>query len=390
VRAIKRACIFICIFILVIGPSYGLIERIDFVDTAVIDVVQALAKQAGLDLIISGDQSMAQTRRTTLHLKNISPEDAIQYILTTNGLHYEKKGNVLLVSMLPQDQSTSAYREVTEVCGLQHLSSQKLSELLLKILPELKINGGGATRSLILQGKPDLVNDAKKIIASIDKPVPQVLIESQVVEIDGSQAEQMGITYGKDNGTIKITTAKDTKKTSLAEDIQVTIKWLVTTGKARVVANPRLATLDNCEAVINIGSRVPYAVPVTSNSSGSQWTVEYIDAGVKLKITPSLGEDGYITTSIQPEVSSVSEWKTTPAGEFPVITTRNAQATLRVKDGETIVVAGLLSEADRENISKLPILGDLPVAGNLFKCKTTEKSRTEIIFLITPHISRNV
>jgi type II secretory pathway component GspD/PulD (secretin) len=117
-----------------------------------------------------------------------------------------------------------------------------------------------------------------------------------------------------------------------------------------------------------------------------QWTVEYIDAGVKLMITPRLGEEGYITTSIQPEVSSVSEWRTTAAGEFPVITARNAQATLRVMDGETIVVGGLLSESDRENVSRLPILGYLPVVGLLFQNKTVEKAKTEIVFLITPHV----
>ena len=94
--------------------------------------------------------------------------------------------------------------------------------------------------------------------------------------------------------------------------------------------------------MIKIGSRIPYAVPVTSGTT-TQWTVDYIDAGVKLKITPQLGQEGDITTFIQPEVSSISEWRTTAAGDFPVISTRNACATVRVKNGETIVIGGLLS-----------------------------------------------
>ena len=99
-----------------------------------------------------------------------------------------------------------------------------------------------------------------------------------------------------------------------------------------------------------------------------------------------MGDDGEITAFLQPEVSSVSEWRTTAAGDFPVITTRNAQATLRVKDGETIVVGGLISESERENVVKLPILGQLPIIGYLFQNKTVEKAQTEIVFLITPHI----
>ncbi|MBU0573993.1 MAG: type II and III secretion system protein, partial [Candidatus Margulisbacteria bacterium] len=135
-----------------------------------------------------------------------------------------------------------------------------------------------------------------------------------------------------------------------------------------------------------IGSRIPYAVPAVSNSAATLWTVDYIDAGVKLKITPKLGEDGYITTHIQPEVSAVSEWKTTSAGDFPVISTRNASATVRLKDGESIVIGGLLSDAERENIKKVPFLGHIPILGLFFQDRSVEKSKSEIIFVITPYV----
>ena len=161
---------------------------------------------------------------------------------------------------------------------------------------------------------------------------------------------------------------------------------MIADGSANVVASPRIATLDNQEAVINIGSRIPYAVPVTYASGSTQWTVDYIDAGVKLKITPQLGEEGDIRTFIQPEVSSVSEWRTTAAGEFPVISTRNASATVRVKDGESIVIGGLISDSQRENVTRVPVLGYLPVIGLLFQNRSAEKEKTEIVFLITPHV----
>ncbi|HVN67963.1 MAG TPA: type II and III secretion system protein, partial [Candidatus Sulfotelmatobacter sp.] len=222
------------------------------------------------------------------------------------------------------------------------------------------------------------------LLESIDQLAPQILIESKVMELTQSDSLKLGISYG--NGSYKFITSKDTKRTRASDDLVSTLNALAADGRANVVANPRIATLDNQEALINIGSRIPYAVPVTSGGTTTQWTVNYIDAGVKLKITPQLGQDGEITTLIQPEVSSISEWRTTAAGDFPVISTRNASATVRVKDGETIVIGGLLSETERENVSRVPVLGYIPGLGLLFQNKNVEKEKTEIVFLITPHV----
>ncbi|OGC22706.1 hypothetical protein A2291_01100 [candidate division WOR-1 bacterium RIFOXYB2_FULL_42_35] len=363
-----------------------LTSQVKFSDAAVLDVVQTLAQQAGLDVVISGDNNLTQNKRTTLQLNNVTPEQAIDYVLTTNGLQYEKRDKVILISTLGQDQSASSFSNGTKVFKLKHLSANKVASLLEKMMPSLKASSGLRANVIILQGRPDQLKESEELIVALDQPIPQILIESKVLEISTADSLRLGIAYGSQAGVFKFLTDKDTKRTKLAEDLQTTVNALIGEGKAKVVANPRIATLDNHEALINIGRRIPYAVPVSSGSNTVQWSVEYIDAGVKLKITPCLGEDDLIITSIQPEVSSISEWRTTAAGEFPVISTRNAQATLRVKNGETIVVGGLLSETERENVSRLPVLGYLPLAGALFSNKTLEKEKTEIIFMITPHV----
>jgi len=363
------------------GAAKGL-GRIDFEDAAVLDVVRAIAKQADLDLVISGDNALAQGRRTTVHLKDVTAEEAIDQILSAAGLTYEKKGRAILVSMQPFNAEGGEVESVR----LKHLPAEKVCRLLAKTMPAVKTGSSGSSNTLVLRGRLFQIESAKKLIESVDRPVPQILIESKVVEISESDATRLGISFGREAGTFKFVTSKDSGKTAPAEDLLSTLYALVGEGKANIVATPRISTLDDHEAVINIGSRIPYAVPVSSGSNSTQWTVEYIDAGVKLKITPCLNEGGYITTFIQPEVSSVSEWRTTAAGEFPVITTRNAQATLRVKDGETIVVGGLLSETDRENVSRLPILGHFPILGVFFQNRTIEKAKTEIVFLITPYV----
>ncbi|MBN3033220.1 MAG: secretin and TonB N-terminal domain-containing protein [Candidatus Saganbacteria bacterium] len=361
-----------------------LISRIDFEDAPVISVVQTLAKSAGCDVVLSGDQALMQNKKATIHLKDIAPEEALDSILRTNGFNYERKGNVLLVSTLPQDLSPTGYPAATEVVKLKHLPAGKAAELLARLMPSANFQAGERAAALIMRGRPAEIKDARAVIDSLDKLAPQILIESKVIEISSSDSRRLGISYG--NGTFKFTTAKETRKTSLAEDLTSSLNVLIAGGRANVVASPRIATLDNQEAVINIGSRIPYAVPVSGGGAAVQWAVEYIDAGVKLKITPQLGEAGYIRTFIQPEVSSVSEWRTTAAGEFPVISSRNASATVRVKDGESIVIGGLLSDSERKNVTRVPVLGYLPVVGLLFQSQSAEKEKTEIIFMITPHI----
>ena len=369
-KMIVSGILFVCL-----PWSVVMAEEINFSDAAIFDVAQALAKQAGLNLVMSGDQN--SQKRTSVHLADSTPEQALEYILRANGFSYEKKGNMVLVSTLPQDISQTAYQGISRNIKLKYVQADKISALLAKIIPTISTMPGIRANSLVIRGKDGELDEAEHLILDLDAPVPQILIESKVVEMSESDSIRFGIDHN--SGIFKFINGK-------REDIASTLNTLLGSGKANLVANPRIATLDNHEAVINIGSRIPYAVPVSSSSASTQWAVEYIDAGVKLKITPQVGKENYITTLLQPEVSSISEWRTTAAGDFPVISTRNASATVRVKNGETIVVGGLVSESDRVNVTRVPILGQIPFLNFLFQNRTVEKAKTEIVFLITPYI----
>jgi len=337
------------------------VAEINFKEAAVMDVVEALAQEAGCDVVVSGDKGSLQSRRASLHLKNAELDTTIDQLLISNGIAYERRGKILYISCLPEMVQLGK----TETWQLKFLTAEKASLIFSKVLPTIKTSAGQAASSLVLQGDERALLEAEKLLVSIDQPEPQVLIETKVVEIAQSDSLKLGLSLGSPAGTFGFLTDKNTGRTNLANDLITTLNGLISSGQAKVVAAPKIAALDGHEAEINIGSRIPYAVPVTSGSSATQWTVDYLDAGVKLKITPLMVENGLITAHIQPEVSSISEWRTTSAGDFPVITTRNAQSTLRVKDGESIVVGGLISESDRNNLAKLPLLGDLPLLGFL-------------------------
>jgi len=276
-----------------------------------------------------------------------------------------------------------AYRISYETIELKHIDARRASEIMARIASEAVFMEGAKSSQLVIKGVPEDISRCKKVISSIDIPLRQVMIESRIVEISENALENLGVSWtGAANG-IRLAIGGDSVD---SETIYAVISALIGTGKARLIACPSISTIDNQEASVNIGNKVPFAVPVNSSSSSVQWAVQYIDAGVSLRITPRLGDRGEMTVAVNPEVSSVSEWRMTAAGEFPVISTRNASTRLKVRDGQTIIIGGLINETDRENISKIPIAGDIPLVKELFTKRTKERNKTEVVFLITPKI----
>ena len=388
-RALKITIAILLILIICatcVSGGSKILKRMDFNEANLLDVLRAITSKAGMNLVVSADNQGVSSKKITVSLRNIEAVDAIDFILRANGYSFEREGSTIIASSLPQDILSSAYRCGYKAIELKHLSAERVMSILNKISTNVSSAVGHRSNLVLLKGKSFDVEMVRNLILSLDRPLPQVLIESKVVEVSEAGIEELGLRWGREEGKFKFAIDKDTGRTGLSEDILSVVEMLLSEGKANVIASPRISTLDDHEASINIGSRIPYVVPASTNSSGTQWTVQYLDAGVSLKILPKIGEGGYITALIKPEVSSVSEWRITSAGEFPVITTRNAEATVRVKDGETIAVGGLINEAERENISRIPFLSDIPILGFFFSRKVKERAKTEIVFLITPYI----
>ena len=272
------------------------------------------------------------------------------------------------------------------VISIKNISPDKVVETISRAIPNIIAVKNDDSNSIIIRGVPEDINEAQKIIGSLDKKIPQILIEGKVVEVSENGLSDIGIVWEREQGCFKFSVDKNSGVVSQSDNITGAITALVASGKANILANPKITALDGKEAEINIGSRIPYAVPAGTTATSTQWTIQYIDAGVNLKILPTVASDGTIVSTIKPEVSNISEWRTTSAGEFPVISTRNASVTVRIRDGETLVIGGLLNESDRENMSKVPGLSEIPILGALFQRKVTEKTKTDVLFLITPHL----
>jgi type II secretory pathway component GspD/PulD (secretin) len=266
------------------------------------------------------------------------------------------------------------------------LESARAAALLREIFPKIRCMEGVVSNELVIDGRPSEVSQVCAFVSRLDLPVPQVLIESKVVEVSSSGLLNLGLRYSFSGGSVSCVLEPESDKLKLGSNISVALSALQSAGEADVLATPNLLTLNGVPAKIQIGSKVPYAVPVQSGSANVLWQVEYIDSGVKLDITPKVLAHGYIQVEIEPEVSAISEWRVTAAGEFPVITTRNVKTKVRVRDGETIVIGGLLSRSDRKTNTAVPILSALPVLGWFFQAQNNQNEKSEIVFMITPHL----
>ncbi|MFH1709970.1 MAG: secretin N-terminal domain-containing protein, partial [bacterium] len=193
-----------------------------------------------------------------------------------------------------------------KVVNIRNISPDKAVETISRAIPNIIAVKNDNSNSIVIRGELEDMEDAQKIIRSLDKKIPQILIECKVVEVSQSGLSDIGIIWGKEQGSFKFSIDKDTGGISQSNDVLGTINALVASGKAGILANPKITALDGKEAEINIGSRIPYAVPAGSTSTSTQWTVQYIDAGVNLKILPSVASDGTIVSTIKPEVSNVS------------------------------------------------------------------------------------
>lgn len=289
----------------------------------------------------------------------------------------------------------------------------KIKESLSKSIGELKIDE--RMNKIIVTDLPDKVEYIGKIISDFDEKDKVVLIEAKIVQITLSKDAGYGINWndvfaGIDtiaqsdlainlSGVTNQTTFTYTRAHGATQPgDRVILKLLEKLGKTDVLSTPRITVANNQEAKVLVGTKEAYVTSTITQSDGTTTTadnVQFVDVGVRLSVTPSINEDGYITMKIKPEVSSAptSLQLTNADGSVrtsvPIVTTSEAETVLSVKDGTTIIMAGLMKDTRKDNTDKIPVLGDIPVLGHVFKSKGQEQSKTELVIFLTPYIIKD-
>ena len=343
-----------------------------------------------------------------------------------------------MIRQLDRDQESQGN---TKVFYLKYAKAKNLVEVLTGVSKSIQADkqkgtqagGGGGeskmtiqadeqTNAVVITAQPDTMQEIEKVIARLDIRRAQVLVEAIIVEVANTNGAQFGVQWGNSNGGMvqftgdssqmpitKFVAAKDDGATDAAKAALATLSggsvgfysgdWfglvtaLKTDNKNDVLATPSLVTMDNQEASFNVGQDVPVLTgsqTTTSSDSAVFNTVERKTVGTKLKFKPQINEGDSVLLDIEQEVSSVDSTGAKSSGDLgPTFNVRTIKNSVLVKSGETVVLGGLLDEQTTENISKVPLLGDIPYLGELFKSTSTSKNKRNLMVFIRPIILRD-
>lgn len=262
------------------------------------------------------------------------------------------------------------------------------------------------TNSLLVTTSRKYEKEVRGIIAELDRAVPQVLIKCLVAEVTHDNSLDYGVDFSvlnlrpSGNGqTLQSTLGAAAAAAStvtpgglvvkvLETNVTATLQALAQQNKLDVLSRPYILASDNQEAAITVGDEVPFVTDsYTDINGGVHNTVQYQDLGVILDVTPHINPDGLVIMDVDPQISALTgQTVTIQAGvSVPVYELRSAQSRVAIQDGQTIVIGGLMQDQKTEQISKIPILGDIPLLGALFSYKTRDKTKTELLIFLTPH-----
>jgi general secretion pathway protein D len=399
-------------------PPFDKPVSLELRDANIKMVFEALSRATGINFIL--DKDIRPDTKATVFIKKATIEEAIDMVLSSNGLQKKalSETSALVFPSLPQ--KVKDYQELMiHSFYLTNTTAKQTGALLRTILKSKDIYIDDRLNMIVIRDTPEVIRIAEKLIAANDMADPEVMLEIEVLEVSRSRLQELGLTYPSQisvNNQLRldnsVTTAtgvvgssttfverpltifslQNLDSSSLSVSPNPAINFRKTMGDVNLLSNPRIRVRNNEKAKVLVGDKVPI---ITSNVTGTASTVtesvQYVDVGLKLDVEPRITLDDYVNIKIGLEVSSLGEKTVTKSGSTVyTIGTRNANTILRLKNGETQILAGLISDDERKSSSGLPGLADLPLLGRLFKNQENRKNKTEIVLSITPHVLGNL
>lgn len=435
-------------------PDTQIIDSLEFREVDIKDVLRQLAKQYNLNIVFS--ESVKGL--VTVQLNNVTIEQALDSIITVNGFAYTKKESVYKVTT--QDEATRQGKQ-TKLFKLNNADAVKLKDTLAKVLSsDGSVEADPRSNSIVVTDSLSVINKIDGMIPTLDELTPQVLIEARLIETSLTTTEKLGIDWqtsisasgaarpitfpfrawgsSKDyypvpsytselDTTTGITTVTSefpfqgegfffpnatpylgsfpavtadqfTFGTLDFSTFKAALDFLQSRSHTKLVANPRIVTLNNQNATINVG-RVLQLPNYERNETTGKMTItgwNPYPVGVNLSVTPQVSPDGHIKLKLKPEVSSLIGYASTREGvnEGPITSSRTAQTEVLIRDGQTVVIGGLVKDESLHTVKKVPFLGDIPLLGLLFTRKEEGSSenpteKTDLLIFVTARIIRD-
>ena len=417
----KRIWVSMAVCLMLLGSGRGNAMSLNVQDGDVGELLRSVARMGNINIIL--DRTV--TGNISLKVDEAEPEEILQQIIRAGGFAMTRDGSTWIVAgkgnlqqgfgsahVLPvryaplQDikNAVAMYFEQGESKG----DSEKPAKDGTKPQRDAerkrqRVLADVSTGSLMVYGTAEDARKARELVKTLDVPARQVSIEAKVVSVNKEDASKLGIQwdwttlpqYNYDGDEAKrpvfdksgtagciVSFGKGPGGKPYEWQFSAAIEAMVSHGKADVLSRPNIVTMQGQEAVINIGGEVPVPTVSTTNSTVTT-SIEYRPAGIILRCLPMVNEDGYITSKIHTEASSPQYVEEMNAYSFQK---RSADTMVRLKDGETMVIGGLISSEEIKSMSKVPFLGDLPILGNLFKSVHSSVTNSEIFIILKAKI----
>ena len=356
-------------------------------------------------LLVSGTPNyldLVETVVKELDLQEANQRDTYVYKL--------KNATATEVARVVNEFVSEDQRKILETLSADELpSSSKLLEREVTVVGDQKSN------TVLVNASPRYLEKVRSIIDELDIDPPQVLIQVLLAEVSLDTSDSIGPEFGIAKfGDFKavagmggvpgiggrtgnqllgsLFTNSGTPNVAIgSEDFELLINALASQSRVQVLSNPSVMVENNSEGFIQVGETVRLPDSVSFSAAGQQSSVTAEDIGILLRVTPSINPDGFVRMEIEPEISRLSLQTTQISENFnsPVVTRRRATTTVTVKDGQTVVIGGLISDRFERIDKKIPLLGDIPVLGALFRQFRENSSKTELLIVLTPHVVRS-
>jgi general secretion pathway protein D len=388
---------------------------LEFRDAPLRNVFDMIAQQSGLSFVF--DKDVRLDTRATLFAHNTPITDAVDMLLMSSQLLKKVINPNSLLVYPDQPQKKMAYQELLVKSFYLGNADAKSTMAMLRMLVKAKdLHVDERLNLLVMRDTPEAIRLAEKIVAVQDLAEPEVMLDVEVLEVKRGRLLDLGVQYPNQftllniapatsstigpGGVVTNTTPPasvltvESLKNIAASDIAIsptpTVNLKKEDSDVNILANPRIRVKNREKAKIHIGDKVPVITSNTTATGVVSESVAYLDVGLKLDVEPNVLMRDDVQIKIGLEVSNIVREIRSNSGTLTYqIGTRNAGTTLRLKDGETQVLAGLISDEDRSSASRVPGLGDLPLLGRLFSNQHDERSKTEIVLLITPRVLRS-
>jgi general secretion pathway protein D len=371
---------------------------LEFRDAPLRTVFEMMSRTGGLNFIIDRDVKVDQ--RTTLFVRDTSLEDVLKVLLLTNQL--EKKvlnDNSLIIYPNTPIKQREYLDTVTRTFYLANADVKQTAAMLRAMAKAKDIFVDEKLNLVMMRDTPDAIRLAEKLVATQDLGEPEVMLELEVLEVSSTLAQEIGTRFpdqivgGVINGSTDANGLAQLGKGQLrafAANPVLLLNLRKLDGTSNILANPRIRVKNREKAHVHIGEKVPVITTTSTANVGVSSSVNYLETGLKLDVEPNIFLEDEVGIKVQLEVSNIVSQLNISGTIAYRLGTRNASTSLRLRDGETQVLAGLINSEDRQSINKVPLVGDFPLLGRLFQNDLRDRAKTEIVLLITPRIVRNI